>query len=189
MKSSKRLLVIILIVCAAILVGFATDAIWTLIDRAQHPTDYAEIIARYSEEYNVPKDVIYAVIKVESNFDPEARSSAGALGLMQMTTPAVEDVNTMLGENLKLEDLSDPETNIRYGTCYLAYLYRFFNYNWHTAFAAYNGGMGNVQKWLKDSKYSDGEGNLTNIPFQETRSYVYKIEKARATYLELYPEI
>lgn len=188
--SSQRPLVIVLILCAAILLGFLVDAVWTLVEKAQHPLDYAEIISRYSEAYNIPKDVIYAVIKVESGFDPEAESSAGAIGLMQMIPSTFEWLTgeEHLNEKLPVSKLRDPEVSIRYGTYYLAYLYRSFDYNWHSVFAAYNGGEGNVRKWLKNSEYSDGEGNLTHIPFSETRSYVSKVETAREAYLELYPE-
>ena len=189
-ESSRRTLVIVLILCASILLGLLTDLIWTLIDKAQHPVDYDEIISRYSEEYNVPKDIIFAVIKVESGFDPEAESSAGAMGLMQMIPSTFEWLTGKehLNENLPVQKLFEPEVSIRYGTYYLAYLYRRFDYNWHTVFAAYNGGEGNVRKWLGNPEYSDGEGNLTDIPFAETRSYVKKVENARATYRELYPE-
>ena len=189
-SSSKRPLVIVLIAIAAILLGFLTDGIWTLIERAQHPTDYSDIISRYSEEYNVPEDIIFAVIKVESDFDPKAESSVGAMGLMQMMPSTFEWLTgeEHLGENLPIRKLQDPEVSIRYGTYYLAYLYRRFDYHWDTVFAAYNAGEGNVGKWLKNSEYSDGKGNLTYIPFSETRSYVTKVEKARTMYEELYPE-
>ena len=60
--SSRRPLVIVLIICAAILLGFVTDAIWSLIDKARYPVDYDEIISRYSEVYNSPKDIMFAVI-------------------------------------------------------------------------------------------------------------------------------
>ena len=78
--------------------------------------------------------------------------------------------------------------NIRYGTYYLQYLYRKFDYNWDTVFAAYNGGEGNVSKWLGDEEYSDGEGNLTDIPFPETKAYVTKVNRAIDTYKDLYYE-
>ena len=185
--SSKRPLVIILIICASILIGFVTDAVWTAIEKSQHPKNYEEIVSRYADEYNVPKDLIWAVIKVESDFDPEAKSSAGALGLMQMMPDTFREITKdFLGENLAFEELTDPEVSIRYGTYYLAYLYRYFDYNWHHAIAAYNGGMGNVAKWLGNPEYIDDEGNLKHIPFSETRSYVKKVEKAQEMYLKFY---
>lgn len=188
--AASTLLTVALMLLLAILLGFALDGLWSLIERSQHPTDYEEIIARYSEEYNIPKDVIYAVIKVESDFDPDAESSAGAIGLMQMIPSTFEWLTgeDHLNEHLPSHMLRDPEVSIRYGTYYLAYLYRSFDYNWTNTFAAYNGGEGNVRKWLKNPEYSDGQGNLTHIPFEETRSYVSKIENARKIYLEMFPE-
>ena len=188
--SSKRPVVIALIAVVAILIGFLADAIWTQIDRMQHPTDYQEIVSHYAEEYNVPEDIIFAVIKVESDFDPEAESSAGAMGLMQLMPSTFEWLTGKehLNENLTVRDLQDPEVNIRYGTYYLAYLYRRFDYRWSTTFAAYNAGEGNVRKWLKNAEYADGEGNLIHIPFTETRAYVSKVEKARDMYARLYSE-
>ena len=69
-----------------------------------------------------------------------------------------------LGDHLPKRQLDTPEVSIRYGAYYLSYLYKKFNYNWDTTFAAYNGGEGNVAKWLKNPDYSDGKGNLTDFP-------------------------
>ncbi len=185
-----RILAILLIILVAIGAGFLTDLLWTKIDEWTHPRSYDEIIAKYAEKYNVPEYVIYAVIKTESGFDPEAQSSAGAVGLMQMMPSTFEWLtgDEHLGERLPASALTQPDVSIRYGTYYLQYLYRKFNYNWDTAFAAYNGGEGNVAKWLKDEEYSDGKGNLVDIPFPETKSYVSKVNRAIDTYKELYFE-
>ena len=188
--NAKRALAVLLIIAIAIGIGFAVDAIWTLIERQTHPQSYTEIIARYAEEYNIPKEIVYAVIKAESDFDPEAKSSVGAIGLMQMMPSTFEWLtgDEHLGEHLPVSSLTDPEVNIRYGTYYLLYLYRKFDYNWNTTFAAYNGGEGNVAKWLKSAEYSDGQGNLTNIPYPETASYVKRVNDAIEIYRELYFE-
>ena len=169
------------------------NELWNVLDRKLHPVNYEEIIANASEEFDIPKYIIYSVIKVESGFDPDAISRASAMGLMQMTSIAVAQVNEVLGlpETANLTKMYDPEFNIRYGTCYLSYLYKKFDYNWNTTFAAYNAGEGNVATWLRDPKYSDLEGNLIDFPddFGETRHYVKKVNKAIETYKELYPEI
>lgn len=184
----KRPVAILIIICVSIIIGIIANEIWNAIDRKTHPISYNEIICRYSAEYNVPDYVIYAVIKVESDFDPEAISSAGAVGLMQMM-PSTFDWLTgdeHLAEHLPSKKLEDPEVSIRYGTYYLSYLYKKFDYNWDTAFAAYNAGEGNVRKWLCDPEYSDGEGNLTKIPFTETKNYVSKVNDAIDMYKKLY---
>ena len=186
----RRPLAILLILAIAIVVGLTVDALWKIADRAVYPQKYSELVSKYAKEYNIPEDVIYATIKVESNFDPEALSVAGARGLMQMLPSTFEWLtgDEHLSENLTPNLLYDPEVNIRYGTYYLKYLYTKFDYNWDTACAAYNGGEGNVAKWLADTKYSDGNGNLTDFPreFGETRNYVKKIRQSRDTYQKLY---
>lgn len=188
-ETSKRALAILLIIAIAIGIGFATDAIWTLIEKKTHPQTYSELIAHYAHEYNIPEEIVFAIIKTESDFDPNAKSSAGAIGLMQMIPSTFEWLtgDEHLREHLPTSSLTNPEVSIRYGTYYLLYLYRKFDYNWNTVFAAYNGGEGNVQKWLGNPEYSDGHGNLTNIPFPETASYVKRVNDAIAVYRELYP--
>ncbi|MBQ8331386.1 MAG: lytic transglycosylase domain-containing protein [Clostridia bacterium] len=188
MQKARRTLAILLIIAISLGVGIAADWIWNKVDRYNHPQAYHEIITKYSVDYNIPEYVIFAVIKTESDFDPTAKSSAGARGLMQMMPSTFEWLTgeEHLNERLPELTLHDPEVSIRYGTYYLNYLYKKFNYNWDTAFAAYNGGEGNVAKWLKNPEYADEEGNLTYIPFAETRSYVSKVNSAMELYQKLY---
>lgn len=187
-RSAKRTLVIAAIIALSILLGVLVDLVWSAIEKNVYPDNYEALVAKYSYEYNIPQSVILAVIKVESDFDPGARSSAGAIGLMQMIPSTFEWLTSdaHLGENLHEDELFDAEVSIKYGTYYLNYLYQKFDRNWNTTFAAYNAGEGNVAKWLKDPEYSDGNGNLTNIPFKETRNYVSKVNNAIDTYKDLY---
>jgi soluble lytic murein transglycosylase len=179
-----------LILLISLAVGLAYNALADLVERHLYPQDFTEYVTTYATRYGIPEDVVYATIKVESNFDPMAVSSAGAIGLMQMIPSTFEwltgDVH--LGEHLTPNMLYDPEVNIRYGVYYLKYLYSKFDHNWSVTCAAYNGGEGNVSKWLADERYSDGEGNITHFPegFGQTKAYVKKIAKARQMYLKLY---
>ena len=186
----SRPLAIIIILAIALIVGIVADLAWTALDKAIYPKQYAELVSKYADEYNVPEDIIFATIKVESSFDTHAVSSAGAMGLMQMLPSTFEWLtgDEHLAEHLSAELLFDPEVSIRYGVYYLKYLYSKFDHNWSVTSAAYNGGEGNVAKWLSDERYSDGEGNLTAYPdeFDETKNYVKKIDKARKMYRELY---
>jgi soluble lytic murein transglycosylase len=186
-KNARHTLVILLIICISILVGLLTSVIWNIIDKKNHPKKYSDIVEKYAVEYNIPDYVIYAIIKVESNFDASA-SSGEAHGLMQITPGTFEWLtgDDHFGEHLSTNKVYDPEVNIKYGVYYLKYLLVKFDYNWDTAFAAYNGGEGNVAKWLEDEKYSDGKGNLTKIPFSETENYVKKVNAAIDTYKKLY---
>ncbi len=183
----KRPVVIILLIAIAFGVAFGIDFVWGRVERHIHPDDYREIVEKYAAEYNIPAYIIFAVIETESDFDENATSSAGAIGLMQMMPNTFEWLTSSdhLGENLASDQLCDPEVSIRYGAYYLRYLFKKF-YNWDTVFAAYNGGEGNVAKWLKDPEYSDENGNLTYIPFKETRNYVKKVNKAIDYYKNTY---
>ena len=186
----NRPLAIIIILALALAVGILTDFLWTAVEKAVYPQKYAELVSKYADKYNIPEDVIYATIKVESSFDPEAVSHADARGLMQMLPSTFEWLtgDEHLGEHLDVDQLLVPEVSIRYGVYYLKYLYSKFDYNWDVACAAYNGGEGNVSEWLEDDRYSDGEGNLTAYPknFKETKNYVKKIDQAREMYRKLY---
>ena len=127
---------------------------------------------------------------MESNFDADAESSVGACGLMQIMPKTFEWLtgDEHLGEHLNKRMLFDPETNIKYGTYYLSYLYKKFDRNTNTVLAAYNGGEGNVAKWLKDPAYSDDGKNLKDIPFKETKNYVSKVNNEIQAYKDLYYE-
>ena len=190
MRASRRILAILLIFCISLSVGIGVDLLWDAIEQKTHPQSYAELVTQYSVEYNIPEYIIYAVIRTESDFDPTAESSAGAVGLMQMMPDTFSWLtgDEHLREYLPASALKTPDVNIRYGTYYLRYLYRKFDYNWDHALAAYNGGEGNVARWLADPEYTDEDGNLTYIPFPETRSYVSKVNAAIKVYQKLYYE-
>lgn len=185
-----RIISLLLIFCVAFALAYASGYIWEFAERHIHPQDFGDSVSKYSFLYNVPEYVIYSVIKVESDFESDAISSAGAMGLMQMMPSTFEwlTADEHLREYLQVNDIYDPDVSIRYGTYYLSYLYNKFDCNWNTALAAYNAGEGNVAKWLADPQYSDGQGNLTYIPFPETRSYVKKVNKEIAAYKKLYYE-
>lgn len=183
-----KCLAVILVIAIAIGFGFAYDAILTLIEKANYPMpeQYAEFISYYSEKYSVPERIIYATIKTESDFDSGAVSHAGAIGLMQIMPSTFEWISKeLLRENLNVGMLYDPETNIRYGTYYLSYLYARFD-SWTNAFAAYNLGETRVSELLSDQRYVDENGDIKNIPVPETRTYVSRINSAIGKYSRLY---
>ncbi len=187
-------IVVIFVLVFSVIAGFLLDFTIAEIERAiyKKPEEYTQLVEKYSDEYGISEELIYAVIKTESDFDSAAVSSKGAVGLMQIMPTTFEWITEdLLREDLELGMLFDPETNIKYGTYYLSRLYNRFG-DWDTAIAAYNGGEGNVSDWLKDSKYSDDGVKLIidNIPteFSETENYVKKVNKAFNKYKKLYQE-
>ncbi|SEN33995.1 soluble lytic murein transglycosylase [Peptostreptococcus russellii] len=154
------------------------------IERIFYPTEYSEYVEKYSEEYKVDKYLIYSIIKTESKFNPDAVSSKGAAGLMQITDVTASWAAKEL--KLKNADIHDPETNIRMGTWYLHRLNKEFKGDLSLMISAYNGGSGNVRKWLRSSKYSDDGKSLTQIPFKETSQYTEKVLKNYRKYREIY---
>ncbi len=187
-------LVVLVVLIISIVFGFVFDIALSIIEKQiyKKPDEYAPFVEKYSAEYGVPEDMIYAVIKTESSFDSSAVSSKGAIGLMQMLPETFEWLTKdILRDHLGVGMLYDPETNIRYGTYYLSRLHDRFG-DWDTALAAYNGGEGNVSQWLTDPKYSaDGQKLIIdNIPreFAETKNYVKKVNRALEKYKTLYTE-
>lgn len=139
-----------------------------------------------SKESDVPYDVIYAIIEAESSFDPDAVSPTGARGLMQINEITLKEINRQLNTNYSLDDLFDPEINVKLGTHYLSYLYKRFDNVDTTVYAAYNAGPTRVEtEWLPNPEYSsDGKTLiLENIPYEETRRYVQKVSAFRENYL------
>ena len=145
-----------------------------------YPMKYSDIISAASDDYGVPEDVIYAVIRTESSFKPEAVSHAGAIGLMQIMPETYEWLLKLMEEELPDDAVYYPEVNIRCGVYYLSYLKRELD-DWDTVFAAYNAGIGRVKGWLENDSITEN-GMLVNIPIEETASYVIKIAKAREIY-------
>lgn len=153
------------------------------IEEKSYPLEYYEIVEQNSSDFGVPMNIIFGVILTESAFDSDAVSKTGAMGLMQIMPETFADLQGRLGDEYSDDKLFDPEVNIRYGSYYLSYLYDIFG-DWEITFAAYNGGMGNVKKWLADDRYSK-DGVLVSIPFDETREYVKKVASAAEKYKDI----
>lgn len=152
-----------------------------------YPTKYSEYVEKYSKENDLDKYLVYAIIKAESNFDPNVKSNADARGLMQlMEETAVERSNAIEGEEIEAYDLYDPETNIKLGTSYFAYLMGLYDDNIVLAITAYNAGLGNVEQWIKDGVIKADGSDIENIPYKETENYVRKILRDYQMYLKLY---
>ncbi len=151
-----------------------------------YPVQYEEYVEKYAKEYDLDKYLIYAVIHTESKFDEKAVSDAGAIGLMQLMEDTASDYNNKgkFGYIIP-EQLLEPDVNIRLGCYYLSELMQRFKKR-ELAIMAYNAGPGNVEEWLLNDMFSDGEGGLNSTPFKETNDYVDKVLKSYKRYKEIY---
>lgn len=151
------------------------------------PLRHDDIIRQQAEAKDLDPALIAAVIYQESRFRPRT-SSAGALGLMQLLPDTAHFIADRTGgTRFTTEDLATPQINIQYGAWYMRWLLDHFDENEMTALAAYNAGIGNVERWLARSGQSR-LGDVDEIPFSETRHYVRNVLKARERYRDEYPE-
>lgn len=151
---------------------FVTLIVFVIFNFVVANKKYKNFVVKYSEEYNLEIALVYAIIKVESNFDKNAISSAGARGLMQLLPSTARWIAEELNEPFDEEKLFNEETNIKFGCFYLNYLFAKFK-NLDAVVCAYNAGEGVVREWL------DENGNVLKekIAFEETKNYYSKIMK------------
>lgn len=138
---------------------------------------YLGFVEKYSAENKLDEALVLSIIKVESNFNPKAKSGKGAVGLMQLMPETAQEIANRLKLNKKIseDDLYDPETNIMLGTRYYKYLVNVFKSE-SLAILAYNGGMGNVSKWLGEGTINEDESSYSNIPYNEPKTYLNRVE-------------
>ena len=136
-------------------------------------------------KFKIPFPLVLAVIRTESDFCPNAVSKAGACGLMQLAPAPFKELTEELGLPIHC-DIFSPDANVRCGVLYLKKLLTLFPEE-STALAAYNAGMGRVEAWLADPRYSHDGKTLHTIPFPETAFYVKKVLAVKTVYEKLYP--
>jgi soluble lytic murein transglycosylase len=169
-----------LLVLVVALAGFAvyvleTEPRWY--ERMRYPLRYEEIVRGHAENYRLEPQLLAAVIYQESKFDPEARSSSGAVGLMQLLPETGQGIADRTGgDSWRPEDLLTPELNVRYGSWYLRHLLNKYE-DESLALAAYNAGQTNVDEWRR---------NGLGIQFAETRHYVERVQELKRMYAEAY---
>ena len=166
----KKLMVIITAVALIIILSILTN---TLMIKLLYKKDYSEYVTRYSQQYSVDENLIYALIKAESNFKMDAESSKGAKGLMQLMPSTAEDVAKKNDIELSEKSILEPDTNINIGTKYISTLIEKYDCI-EIALAAYNAGSGNVDKWIANGTIKADGSNIEKIKFKETNNYVRK---------------
>lgn len=188
-KSKPRAALAVLLVLA--LAGVLVFSFWhQQIEEWEYPQKYGEYVTYYTDKYGIDPLILYAFIRTESNFKPEAESNVGARGLMQITEQTFDWIKSNIAptEPLTFDDLYDPETNIRFGCYFVSYCLLRYQNDLSTAAAAYHSGWGTVDKLLAESEYSEDGKTLHTYPYPQMRQYVKKITQNYAAYQRLYSE-
>ena len=152
--------------------------------KVMYKKEYSEYVSKYSAEYEVDENLIYALIKAESNFEADAISNKNAIGLMQLMSATAEEVADKNDIQLTEENILEPEVNIKIGTIYISTLLKKYECI-EIALAAYNAGIGNVDKWIENGTIKADGSDIENIPFKETNTYVRKIMRDYKIYREI----
>ena len=162
-----------LIVAAAVLYGLFGEKGREMLERTEYPLRYPAIVRGHAKQYDLDPALLAAVIYSESRFRPHVRSAQGAIGLMQLLPDTAQGIAVHTGgSRFRVDDLYNPELNIRYGSWYLRHLEEKYR-DERTALAAYNAGQENVDEWRRDGK---------GIAFAETRHYVKRVEQLKTLY-------
>lgn len=149
--------------------------------------NYQDQINEYSNKYNVDPLLTASIVKVESDFDNDAQSHQGAKGLMQLLDETAKHSAEVIGEDYYPDKLNDIDYNLKLGVGYYNYLYNYYN-NKELALAAYNGGVGNVDKWIDQGILDKENPDISKIPFDETRQYVTKVMANYEVYKTFYKD-
>lgn len=149
--------------------------------------NYQDQIKKYSDKYNVDPLLTAAIVKVESDFDNDAQSHQNAKGLMQLLDETAKHSAEVIGEKYYPEKLNDIDYNLNLGVGYYDYLFKYYN-NKELALAAYNGGVGNVDKWIDEGLLDKNDPDISKIPFNETRQYVTKVLSNYNVYKTFYKD-
>ena len=160
------------------------------LDRLLYPRKYQQLVEKWAATYELDPLLVYAFIRTESGFDPQATSSVDARGLMQMTEETFIWLRSKIApdEGLLFANLYDPETSIRFGCYYLHLCMERYNGDVATAAAAYHSGWGTVDALLQMEEHSaDGE-TLQGFPYNQMNHYVKKITSCYARYQRIYAE-
>lgn len=184
-ETAKKSAVIIGIILLSLLCGYIYQLIGHSVDVKKHPRRYEEYVKKYSAEYGVPEYIVYAFILDESGFESNCVSGDGRIGLMQLTPDTFQWLTSMTKETLDSGILYDPETNIKYGTYMMSYLYTKYN-RWKTVVAVMSNDEATVERWIAEPQNTDEHGNLTSIPDKKAAARVSAIEHDIEKYRELY---
>lgn len=185
----KNIIKVLLVLLIIIILTFTIYKVFNIKEKILtylYPKKYEEYVCKYSTELKIDSLLTFAIIKTESNFEENVVSKSGAIGLMQIMEKTAEEQAEKLDLKYTKESLYNPEINLKLGLNYFKTLLDYFNQNYILAFAAYNAGIGNVEKWINNGTIKEDGSDIENIPFKETNMYVRKVIKNYEIYKNLY---
>ena len=135
----KKYMIMLLVIAVIIIIILGLK---NVILKRIYPLKYEEIVGKYAEAENIDPLLVFAIIKAESNFEPNITSKSGAMGLMQVMNLTGQEVAEGIDVNFSTKEvLYNPETNINIGVKYFSNLLKKYEGNMHLALAAYNAGI------------------------------------------------
>ncbi len=154
-----------------------------------YPRGFQPLVEEACKKYGIPEEVLYALIRTESYFDPTAQSVAGAVGLTQLMDFTAADIAKKL--HYDAYSLKSAEDSIEFGTYYVAELLPRLDNRWLHVFFAYNAGITRVRRWVRSSQIEFGRPVgadlfLETVPYAETRGYGRQLIASAALYAYLY---
>lgn len=186
-KKTRKILFLITIIVIILILLLGVFKVQNIVLRKIYPIKYSEYVYKYAEEYEVDPLLIFAIIKAESNFNPNVVSSSNAIGLMQLMDTTAEEIARKVDITFTVKSsLYNPDLNIRLGTKYFSDLLKEYNQNKLLALTAYNAGKGNLKRWIEQGIIKEDGSDIENIPYKETNNYVRKIVRDYKIYQELY---
>ena len=185
-KLIKRLVLLAVLLLALLALPPVRDRV----EKQIYPCKYEAIVEKWAKEYDLDPLLVDAFIHTESGFDPDATSSVGARGLMQMTEETFVWLRCKIApdEDLTFGDLYDPAVSIRFGCYYLHLCMERYNNDVSTAAAAYHSGWGTVDNLLQMEEHSPDGEVLTGFPYNQMHHYVEKIKGCYSVYQRLYAQ-
>jgi len=189
-RRSVTLAVLGLTALAVVLVALAATGRLPAAAERLYPLPYREQIARVSSQYEVDPYLVAAVARAESNFDEQAVSTAGAVGLMHVMPETAQWIAGRPDwQGGEAPDPRDPDDSLQLGTYYLAFLLERFGGDRPAALAAYNAGDAPVRTWLERDSARAGGLTLEAIPYPETRAFVQRVQRFEALYRRTRPGV
>jgi soluble lytic murein transglycosylase len=150
------------------------------------PLPYRDSLEKHSQTNSIDPFLMAGLVRQESEFDPQARSSTGARGLSQIMPATGQDLARRMNLSYSVARLNQPDYNLQLGTYYVNWLLKQWNGNVEATLASYNAGMARVRPWIAWGNFREPAEFIETIPITQTREYVQAVQRNAATYREIY---